>query len=94
MAHIAERKNSETAISITELLNQSVMIQQILSEICKHQRSLYWGSDQDIAAANTIYSWALDKGLITDKWIDERLRYSDTERYCSLLNEIFNDLPF
>lgn len=94
MARIAERKNSETAISITELLNQSVMIQQILSEICKHQRSLYWGSNEDIEASDKIYNWALDKGLINDQWLEERYKYSETERYCSLLNEIFNDLPF
>lgn len=94
MARIAEQRNSETAISITELLNQSVMIQQILSEICKHQRSLYWGSDEDIETSDKIYNWALDKGLVTDQWLEERYKYSDTERYCSLLNEIFNDLTF
>ena len=94
MARIAERRNSETATSITELLNQSVMIQTILSEICKHQRSLYWGSDEDIETSDKIYNWALDKGLINDEWLEERYKYSDTERYCSLLNEIFNDLPF
>ena len=70
------------------------MIQQILSEICKHQRSLYWGSNEDIEASDKIYNWALDKGLINDQWLEERYKYSETERYCSLLNEIFNDLPF
>lgn len=72
-------------------------IDEILTEICKHQNPNYWGTDNDIENSDRIYSRAQALKIIDDAWLDRRDRHSDIERYCSLvrtINLINLNLPF
>ena len=49
----------------------------------------YWESDEHYERSCIIYDWCLDNSIITQDWLDDKLKHSDDERLVELLPILF-----
>jgi len=54
-------------------------------EIVKLQSNEYWGTQKNIDNQNLIYGTFLAEGLISQDWLDDRLKHTDEERLQDLI---------
>jgi len=47
----------------------------------------YWGSTENIENENKIFGYYLEKKLITQDWLDSRLKHTNIERLEELLKQ-------
>lgn len=61
------------------------MKELIKKEIENHENLEYWGSTENIENENKIFGYYLEKKLITEDWLDSRLKHTNIERLEDLL---------
>lgn len=61
------------------------MKELIKKEIENHENLEYWGSTENIENENKIFGYYLEKKLITEDWLNSRLKYNNIERLEELL---------
>lgn len=61
------------------------MKELIKKEIENHENLEYWGTTENIENENKIFGYYLEKKLITEDWLDSRLKHTNIERLEELL---------
>ena len=51
----------------------------------------YWESDEHYKISNLIYDWCLGNSIITQHWLDDKLKHLDDERLMELLPILFKN---
>ena len=51
----------------------------------------YWESDEHYKISNLIYDWCLGNNIITQHWLDDKLKHLDDERLMELIPILFKN---